>query len=66
MCQQCFGYQRYGHVKSEYPTFLRSKGKAMAVVLSNDKVSDHKSGSDEDGNIIAFTTTAVVKESVVD
>ena len=27
MGQQCFGCQRYGHVKSEYPTFLRSKGK---------------------------------------
>ena len=28
MGQQCFGCQGYGHVKSEYPTFLRSKGKS--------------------------------------
>ena len=36
MGQQCFGCQGYRHVKSECPTFLRSKGKAMAVTLSND------------------------------
>ena len=54
MGQQCFGCQRYGHVKSKCPTFLRSKDKAMAVILSDDEVSDHESGSDEDGNFIAF------------
>ena len=42
-------------MQSEYPTFLRSKGKAMAVVLSNDKVYNHESGSDKDGNFIALT-----------
>ena len=36
----------------------------MAVTLSNDEVSDNESGSDEDGNFIAFTATAVVDESV--
>ena len=52
-------------MKSEYPTFLRSKGKAMVVTLSDDEVSNHESGSDEDGNFIAFITTAIVDESVV-
>ena len=51
--------------KSECPTFLISKGKVIAVTLSDDEVSDHKSGSDEDENFIAFTATAVVDESVV-
>ena len=37
----------------------------MVVTLSDDEVSDHESSSDEDGNFIAFTTTAVVDESVV-
>ena len=63
--QQCFGCQGYGHVKSKCPTFLRSKGKAMVVTLSDDEVSNHESGSDEDGNFFTFTTTAVVDESVV-
>ena len=63
MDKQCFGCQGYGHVKSECPTFLRSKGKTMAVTLSDDEVSDHESGSDEDGNFIAFT--AIIDESVV-
>ena len=65
MGQQCFGCQGYSHVESECPTFLKSKGKAMVVTLSNDKVSDNESGSDEDGNFIAFIATAVVDESVV-
>ena len=51
-------------MKSERLTFLRSTGKAMAITLSDDEVSDNESGSDEDGNFIAFTTTAVVDESV--
>ena len=65
MGQQCFGCQGYGHVKFECPTFLRSKGKAMDVTLSYDEVSDNESGSDENGNFITFTATAVVDESVV-
>ena len=64
MGQQCFGCQGYSHVKLECPTFLRSKGKAMAVTLSDDEVSDNESGSDEDRNFITFTSTAVVDESV--
>ena len=40
-------------------------GKAMAVTLSDDEISDNESGSDEDGNFIAFTATAVIDESVV-
>ena len=63
--QQCFGCQRYGHVKSECLTFLRSKGKAMHVTLNDDEVSDLESGSDEDENFIAFTATGMVDESVM-
>ena len=62
--QQCFGCQRYGHVKSDYPTFLRSKGKAMIVTFSNDEVFDNESGSDKDGNFITFTAITVIDESV--
>ena len=51
-------------MKSEYPTFLRCKRKAMAVTLSDDEVFDNESSSDEDGNFITFTATVVVDESV--
>ena len=52
-------------MKLECLTFLRSKGKVMAVTLSDDEVSDHESGSDENGNFIAFITTVVVNENVM-
>ena len=64
MSPQCFGCQGYGHMKSECPTYLKSKGKAMAVTLSDNELSDDESGYDEDGNFITFTTTAIVNESV--
>ena len=65
MDQLYFGCQGYGHVKSECPTFLRSKSKVMVVTLIDDEVSNYESGSNEDGNFIAFTITTVVDESVV-
>ena len=37
----------------------------MVVTLNDGEVSYHESSSDEDGNFIAFTATAVVDESVV-
>ena len=44
---------------------MRSKGKAMVVTLSDDEVFDNESNSNENGNFIAFTATAVVDESVL-
>ena len=64
MGPQYFRCQGYGYMTSECPTYLKSKGKAMAVTLSDDKVSDDESGYDEDGNFIAFTATAAVNESM--
>ena len=52
-------------MKSECLTFLRSKGKVMIVTLSDDEVSDHESGSDENGNFIAFIAIVVVNENVM-
>ena len=51
-------------MKSECPTYLKSKGKAVAVTLSDGEVSDDESECDEDGNFITFTATTVVNESV--
>ena len=44
MGPQCFGCQGYGHMKSECPTYLKSKGKAMTVILSDGEVSDDEIG----------------------
>ena len=62
--QQCYECHGYGYVKSKCSTFLRSKGKSIAVTLSDNEVSNNESGSDDDGNFIAFTDTTVVDESV--
>ena len=64
MGPQCVGCQGYGHMKYECPTYLKSKGKTMAVALSYGEVSDDESSCDDDGNFIAFTATTVVNESV--
>ena len=42
---------------------MRSKAKAMAVTLSNDVVSNHESKSDQEGNFMALTATAVISET---
>ena len=51
-------------MKSKCPTYLKSKGKAMVITLSDGEVSDDESECDEDGNFIAFIATAVVNESI--
>ena len=53
-------------MKSECPTYLKSRGKTMAVTLSDGEISNDESECDEDGNFIAFAATAVVNESISD
>ena len=51
-------------MKFECSPYLKSKGKAMAVTLSDGEVSDDESECDKDGNFIAFTAIAIVNESI--
>ena len=51
-------------MKSECSTYLKSKGKAMAVTLSDGEVSNDESECDKDRNFIAFTAIAVVNENI--
>ena len=44
---------------------MRSKGKVISITLSDDEDSDHESESDQEGNFMAFTATAVVSESEI-
>ena len=64
MGPQCFGCQEYDYMKFECLTYLKSKGKAMTVTLSDGEVFDDESKCDEDGNFIAFTAIAIVNESI--
>ena len=50
--------------ESECPTYLKSKGKAIVVTLSDSEISDDELECDDDGNFIAFTTTTIVSESI--
>ena len=51
-------------MKSECPTYLKPKGKVMAVTLSDGEISDDESNCDDDGNFITFTATAIVNENI--
>ena len=51
-------------MKSECPTYLKSKSKAMTVTLSDGEVSNDELECDEDGNFIVFIATAVVNENI--
>ena len=51
-------------MKYECPTYLKSKGKTMAVTLSDGEVSNDESECGEDGNFLAFIATVVVNESI--
>ena len=57
-----FWLSRVWSCESKCSTFLRTKGKLVVVTRCGGEVSNHKFGSDEDGNFFAFTTT-IVNES---
>ena len=61
----CFECNGHGHVQRECPNYLRMKGKAYAITLSdsNSSNSDSEDGCDEEGNFSAFMTIAHVESS---
>ena len=46
---KCFGYQGFGHMKNECPTYLKSigKSKALAVTLSDTEPKDDSDNEDD-------------------
>ena len=58
----CFECNGHVHVKSEYPNYLRMKGKAYATTLSDFDSSNSNSEDsyDEEGNFSTFMTIAHV------
>ena len=61
----CFKCNGHGHVKKECPNYLRMKGKAYAITLSdsNSSNSDFEDSCDEEGNFSAFMTVDHVESS---
>ena len=61
----CFECNGHGHVKRECPNYLRMKGKAYAITLSDldSSNSDLEDSCDEEGNLSAFITIAYVESS---
>ena len=56
---KCFGCQGFGHMKHEYPTYLKLVGKSKALVtsLSDIELEIESDDNDDKGILNAFTTT---------
>ena len=64
---KCFGCQGFGHMKQEYPTYLKSirKSKALAATLSNTEPKDN-SDNEDDEILNVFTATVNPTEGIVE
>ena len=64
---KCFRCQGFGHMKQEYPTYLKSigKSKALTATLSDTKLEDDFDNED-DGILNAFTSIVNPTERIVE
>ena len=64
---KCFECQGFGHMKQEYPTYLKSirKSKALASTLSNTEPKDD-SDNEDDEILNVFTATVNPTEGIVE
>ena len=64
---KCFRCQGFGHMKQEYPTYLKSigKSKALTATLSDTKLEDDFNNED-DGILNAFTSIVNPTERIVE
>ena len=55
---KCFGCQDFGHMKQEYPTYLKTigKSKALAATLSDTEL-EGDSDNEDDGILNSFTAS---------
>ena len=65
---KCFGCQGFGHMKQEYPTYLKSvrKSKALAATLNDTEPEIESNDSDDEGILSSFTTTVDPIEGIVE
>ena len=64
---KCFGCQGFGHMKHEFPTYLKSirKSKALAATLSDTELEDD-SDNEDNGILNAFTATVDPTNGIVE
>ena len=61
---KCFGYQGFGYMKNECPTYLKSIGKSKALLSDTEPEDDF---DNEDDRILnAFTTTVNPTDDIVE
>ena len=59
---KCFGCQDFGHMKQEYPTYLKTIGKIKALVaMLSDTEPEDDSDNKDDGILNAFTATILLR-----
>ena len=65
---KCFGYQGFGHIKQECPTYLKTirKSKAFVASLSDTKPKIESDDIDYEGILSAFTATIDPTERVTE
>ena len=65
---KCYGCHGFGHMKQEYPTYLKSigKSKALTAILSDSEPEADSDKSDQEGVVSAFTTTVESTEGEVE
>ena len=65
---KCFECQGFGHMKQEYPTYLKTigKSKALATTLSDTEPENESDDNDDKGILNAFTTTVNPTEGIIE
>ena len=65
---KCFGCQGFGHMKHEYPTYLKLVGKSKALVtsLSDTELEIESNDIDDKGILNAFTAIVDPIEEVIE
>ena len=65
---KCFGCQGCGHMKQEYPTYLKSIGKSKALIttLSDNEPEIGSDDSDDERILSAFTATMDPTKGIVE
>ena len=63
---KCFGCQGFGHMKQEYPTYLKTIGKSKALAILSDTEPKDDFDNEDDGILNTSTATINPTEEIVE